>query len=92
MSTGGYGLLDNRCPHQGGPHQITRDFGISTHLWTGLRWLVVLLARLRDDELAATLLGAVAKAPGAPPVYGDDAERLAEVVATLRDRALAFVA
>lgn len=57
-----------------------------THLWTGLRWLVVLLVRLEHDEVAAILLGAVTGAPTAPPVYGDDAERLAGVEARLRVR------
>jgi predicted ATPase/DNA-binding SARP family transcriptional activator len=57
-----------------------------THLWTGLRWLVVLLTRLEHDRQAAILLGAVTGAPTAPSVYGDDAERLSEVETTLRAR------
>ncbi len=54
-----------------------------THLWTGLRSLVELLARAGAHEPAAVLLGAVTGAATAPPVYGDDAERLATIAGTL---------
>lgn len=54
-----------------------------THLWTGLRSLVELLARAGAHEPAAVLHGAVTGAATAPPVYGDDAERLATVADTL---------
>ncbi len=57
-----------------------------THLWTGVRSLVVLLARLEQNEPAGVLLGAVRGADSAPPVYGEDSERLAEVQARLEQR------
>lgn len=57
-----------------------------THLWTGLRALVSVLARLGHDEDATTLLGAVREADNAPPPYGDDAERLAELAEGLTGR------
>ncbi len=57
-----------------------------THLWTGLRALVSVLARLGHDEDATTLLGAVREADNAPPPYGDDAERLAELAEDLTGR------
>lgn len=57
-----------------------------THLWVGLRSLVELLARIGSDEAAAVLHGAVLDAPGAPPVYGADADRLAHLAAELDQR------
>ncbi len=80
----------------GDPHTALRSFtGIIdrlyegrdwTHLWTGLRALVSVLARLSHDEHATTLLGAVREADNAPPPYGDDAERLAELAEELTGR------
>lgn len=57
-----------------------------THLWTGLRSLVSVLARLDLAEDAAVLLGAVREAETAPPPYGEDAGRLAELAAALARR------
>lgn len=79
-----------------------RRAGDWTHLWTGLRGLVGLLAPT-DPVSAAVLLGAVRGAATAPPVYGEDARRLAVVrddleealgreefdAATVRGRAMA---
>lgn len=62
------------------------EAGDWTHLWTGLRGLVEVLARLGCDEPAGVLLGAVRGAVNAPPVYGEDAERLAAVEAELDER------
>jgi predicted ATPase/DNA-binding SARP family transcriptional activator len=80
----------------GDPHTALRSFtGIIdrlyegrdwTHLWTGLRGLVSVLARLGHDEDATTLLGAVREADNAPPPYGDDADRLAELAEELTGR------
>lgn len=69
------GLIDELAP-----------VGDWTHLWTGLRSLVPLLARLGADEDAARVLGAVCHAPGAAPAYGADADRLAAARTTLADR------
>lgn len=55
-----------------------------THLWTGLRGLVALLAPT-DPTSAAVLLDAVQGAATAPPVYGEDARRLAAVRDELED-------
>lgn len=55
------------------------DAGDWTHLWTGLRSLVDVLSRADCHDAAAVLLGAVRGAAGTPPVYGDDAARLAVV-------------
>lgn len=55
-----------------------RRAGDWTHLWTGLRGLVGLLAPT-DPASAAVLLGAVRGAATAPPVYGEDARRLAVI-------------
>lgn len=57
-----------------------------THLWTGLRSLVSVLAHLGRDAEAAVLLGAVREAETAPPPYGEDAERLAELAENLAER------
>lgn len=57
-----------------------------THLWVGLRSLAELLARVGADRTAAVLLGAVLDGSTGPPVYGADAERLAELAAALEDR------
>ena len=47
-----------------------------THLWTGLRSLVELLTRIGADHDAAFLHAAVTHRPTAPPVYGEDSDRL----------------
>lgn len=60
--------------------------GDGTHLWTGLRGLVEVLARLGADEEAAVVLAAVREADGAPPAYGEDAERLVALEDELRRR------
>ncbi|MFW6034369.1 MAG: ATP-binding protein, partial [bacterium] len=57
-----------------------------THLWVGLRSLAELFARVGADRAAAVLLGAVVDGSTGPPVYGADAERLAELAAALEDR------
>jgi hypothetical protein len=57
-----------------------------THLWTGLRSLVELLTRIGADHDAAFLHAAVTHRPTAPPVYGEDSDRLRTVVATLTGR------
>jgi hypothetical protein len=60
--------------------------GDRTHQWTTLRNLVEVLARTGADEAAAVILAAGAASPGAPPVYGIGAERLAQVERSLRQR------
>ncbi|MFW6205005.1 MAG: BTAD domain-containing putative transcriptional regulator [Actinomycetota bacterium] len=57
-----------------------------THLGVGLRSLAELFARVGADRAAAVLLGAVLDGGTGPPVYGADAERLAELAAALEDR------
>jgi tetratricopeptide (TPR) repeat protein len=57
-----------------------------THQWTTLRNVIDLFYRLRADDAAAVLYGAMTVSRTAPPVYGHDAERLAEVVAGLPRR------
>ncbi len=54
-----------------------------THLWTGLRSLADLLARVGAYHDAAVVLGAVRHAPEAAPAYGADASRLATLTSTL---------
>lgn len=49
-----------------------------THLWTGLRGLVGMLVAQGHQEDAARLTGALRAADNAPPLYGEDAQRLAE--------------
>ncbi|HEX6418222.1 MAG TPA: BTAD domain-containing putative transcriptional regulator [Acidimicrobiales bacterium] len=61
--------------------------GNRTQLWTMLRSLVTTLVRLGRDEPAAVLYGALHARPTAPPLFGADAERLAEALATLEARA-----
>ncbi|HWN25860.1 MAG TPA: BTAD domain-containing putative transcriptional regulator, partial [Actinomycetospora sp.] len=60
--------------------------GDRTHQWTTLRNLVEVLARTGADEAAAVVLAAGAASPGAPPVYGVGAERLARAERSLRQR------
>ena len=62
------------------------DAGDWTHLWTGLRGLVGVLIQIGGDEDAGVLLGAVHEADNAPPVYGEDAKRLAAADAELAGR------
>lgn len=57
-----------------------------THLWTGLRSLVELFVRIGANDPAAILYAAVTSAPTAPPVYGDDADRLTTAGHTLAQR------
>lgn len=61
-----------------------RRAGDWTHLWTGLRGLVGLIGP-NDPDSAAVLLGAVRGAATAPPVYGEDARRLAVARDELED-------
>jgi predicted ATPase len=58
-----------------------------TQQWTMLRSLITTLVRLGRDEPAAVLYGALQASPTAPPVFGADAERLADAVATMEHRA-----
>ncbi|MCA1846923.1 MAG: hypothetical protein LC792_27755, partial [Actinobacteria bacterium] len=58
-----------------------------TQQWTMLRSLVTTLAQLGRDEPAAVLYGALTASPTAPPVFGADAKRLADVVERIEDRA-----
>jgi hypothetical protein len=60
--------------------------GIWTQQWTTIRNVVELLVRMRADEAAAVLYGAVTSRPTAPPVFGADAYRLAEARRVLTDR------
>lgn len=59
------------------------SLGDWTHLWTGLRSLADLLARVEAYHDAAVVLGAVRHAPEAAPAYGADADRLATLATTL---------
>lgn len=61
--------------------------GYWTQQWTMLRSLVATLARLGRDEPAAILLGALHASRTAAPVYGHDAERLADVLGQIEERA-----
>ena len=80
----------------GDPHAAVAPFrdaidhwsraGDRTHQWTTLRNLVEVLARTGADEAAAVVLAAAAVSPGAPPVYGVGAERLAQAERSLRRR------
>ncbi|HZC28825.1 MAG TPA: hypothetical protein VE269_03715, partial [Gaiellaceae bacterium] len=58
-----------------------------TQQWTMLRSLVTTLAQLGRDEPAAVLYGALNASPTAPPVFGDDAKRLADVLEQIEERA-----
>ncbi|MGE5764557.1 MAG: BTAD domain-containing putative transcriptional regulator [Mycobacterium leprae] len=60
--------------------------GIWTQQWTTIRNVVELLVRMRADEAAAVLHGAVTSRPIAPPVFGADAHRLDEAQRVLTDR------
>jgi hypothetical protein len=51
-----------------------------------LRSLVATLVRLGHDEPAAVLYGALSASPTAPPLFGADAERLADAVETMERR------
>lgn len=66
---------------------IDRLYGAGdwTHLWTGLRGLVDMLVARDHHEDAARLVGALRGAANAPPIYGEDAERLAEAEARLSE-------
>jgi predicted ATPase/DNA-binding SARP family transcriptional activator len=58
-----------------------------TQQWTMLRSLVTTLARLDRDEPAAVVYGALTASRTAPPLFGADRERLADVVTTIEERA-----
>ncbi|MDQ4071159.1 MAG: winged helix-turn-helix domain-containing protein [Actinomycetota bacterium] len=58
-----------------------------TQQWTMLRSLVSTLARLGLDEPAAVLYGALTASRTAPPLFGDDAQRLTDVVKGMEERA-----
>lgn len=60
-----------------------RRTGDWIHQWTTLRNLVTLLIRLDEHEPAAVLLGALTAAETAAPLYGADAQRLADAAETL---------
>ncbi|MGE5762843.1 MAG: hypothetical protein ACM3ZF_02840 [Mycobacterium leprae] len=57
-----------------------------TQQWTTIRNVVEVLVRLRVDEPAAVLYGAVTSRPTAAPVFGADAQRLAEARRVLGER------
>ncbi|HEX2046813.1 MAG TPA: BTAD domain-containing putative transcriptional regulator [Acidimicrobiales bacterium] len=57
-----------------------------TQQWTMLRSLVTTLGRLGRDEPAAVLYGALRASDTAPPPFGADTDRLAEVLATIEAR------
>jgi hypothetical protein len=52
-----------------------------------LRSLVATLVRLGRDEEAAVLYGALQASPTAPPLFGADAERLADAFEAVERRA-----
>ena len=58
-----------------------------TQQWTMLRSLVTTLVRLGRDQPAALIYGALEASPTAAPPFGADTERLAEVLATIEERA-----
>ena len=63
-----------------------RRAGDWTHQWTTLRNLIPLLVTIDADRPAALLYGAQRQSATAAPVYGADAERLAETSQTLAGR------
>jgi hypothetical protein len=89
-------LISLRARHGDASPQAARSFlgvidrlhgaGDWTHLWTGLRGLVTMLERAGQSEDAAVLLGAVRGAANAPPIYGEDLERLAEAERRLAEQ------
>jgi hypothetical protein len=89
-------LISLRARHGDASSQAARSFlgvidrlhgaGDWTHLWTGLRGLVTMLERAGQSEDAAVLLGAVRGAANAPPIYGEDLERLAEAERRLAEQ------
>ncbi len=62
-----------------------RQAGTWTPLWTTIRTLIDLLARIGACHDAATLYGAAASATTGAPPYGADADRLRQTAALLRD-------
>ena len=58
-----------------------------TQQWTMLRSLITTFVRLGRHEPAVVLYGAMNASPTAAPVYGADAERLADVLRTMEERA-----
>ena len=58
-----------------------------TQQWTMLRSLITTFVRLGRDEPAAVLYGAMNASRTAAPVYGTDAERLADVLRVIEERA-----
>ena len=80
----------------GDPHRALRRFraviahwheaGGWNHLWTAMRSVVDLLARVGADEDAAVLYGAISASRTATRAYGADAARLAAVLDALTRR------
>ena len=81
----------------GDPEEALRGFpelidlwqraGNWTQQWTMLRSLMTTLGRLGRDEPAAVLYGAMRASPTAAPLFGTDAERMADVLRTIEERA-----
>jgi predicted ATPase/DNA-binding SARP family transcriptional activator len=70
-------------------HQVIsqwRQAGTWTPLWTTIRTLIDLLARVGACHDAATLYGAAASASSGAPPYGADADRLRQTAALLREQ------
>jgi hypothetical protein len=57
-----------------------------THQWTSLRGVVDVLLRLERDREAAVLRGGLLSRRDAAPIYGPDAERMADAETVLRQR------
>ncbi|HSL58693.1 MAG TPA: BTAD domain-containing putative transcriptional regulator [Acidimicrobiales bacterium] len=64
--------------------ELLHRSGNRTALWTAARALVEELARRGDAAASARLAGALAASPHAAPVFGPDAERLAQLDAANR--------
>ena len=62
------------------------ELGDWLHQWTTLRNVVNLLVRLGRDQEAATLHGALTARANLPPLFGDDAQRMAEARVLLEGR------
>ena len=64
-------------------------FGLRVATWIVLSFLTLIttLVRLGRDEPAAVLYGAMLASPTAAPVYGADADRLADAMRTMERRA-----
>ena len=66
--------------------ELWQRAGAWTQLWTTLRSVADALARLESFEAAAVAHTALMEAQTGPPVYGDDAERLARLSQTLDEQ------